>query len=247
MRNIKLIISYKGTHFLGWQKTPYGPSIEGALEKALEPLLHTKPRLQAASRTDAGVHAKGQVVNFILNNPLIDLHKLHKGLNALLPQEISVLSLEEVESSFHPTIDNIGKEYRYFICHNSYQIPFYKDFSWHFPYRIDLTAMQGAAIQLEGHKNFAVFCNARAMFTRTTTCTIERIEIDRLDQQRICITLRGDRFLYKMVRNIVGTLAYIGAAKIPLSSLESILQGQKRMAAGITAPAHGLVLQNIFF
>ncbi|MCX6986808.1 MAG: tRNA pseudouridine(38-40) synthase TruA [Chlamydiae bacterium] len=247
MRNIKLIVSYKGTNFLGWQKTPYGPSIQQALEKSLQQILGQQIRLQAASRTDAGVHARGQVVNFFLENDKVCLQKLQKGLNGLLPKEISISSMTVAPDSFHPTLDNKGKEYHYFLCNEPYQIPFYKDVSWHFPQALDIEIMKQAAQQLEGKKNFAVFCNERLNFSRSTTCTIHSIDIIGLSEKRLCIKIRGDRFLYKMVRNMVGTLAYIGCGRLPTDCIEPILETEKREGAGVTAPAHGLFLNEVFF
>jgi tRNA pseudouridine38-40 synthase len=247
MRNIKLIISYDGGRYFGWQKTKSGPSIEEALETALLQILQEKVSLQAASRTDRGVHATGQVVNFILTKEDLDLKKLQHGLNGLLNEDISVLSIEEVEASFHPTLDNEGKEYHYSVCNTPYQLPFHREYSWHFPYPLDLELMQKAARLLEGYRDFSAFCNDKAHFTRDPLCRIDKIEVRSLKGGRICLCVRGTRFLYKMVRNIVGTLTFIASGKIPFSALEGILEGKQRSQAGVTAPAHGLVLKQIFY
>lgn len=247
MRNIKLLISYDGTHYLGWQKTKSGKSIEEALETALSQILNEKVSLQAASRTDAGVHARGQVANFKLSKDEIDLKKLQRGLQGLLDEDISILAIEKAEDSFHPTLDNEGKEYHYFICNSPYQSPFHREYSWHFPYPIDLELLRQAASFFEGYKDFSAFCNERAQFTRDPLCRMQKIEILPLEDQRLCLSIRGTRFLYKMVRNIVGTLAYIASGKIPLSALERIVESKQRAQAGITAPAHGLVLRQVFY
>lgn len=247
MRNIKLIITYDGSNYLGWQKTSAGPSIEESLENALSQILQDKVELQAASRTDSGVHALGQVVNFHLQNDEMELPRLLKSVNGLLAKDISVLSIEEAKESFHPTLGNEGKEYLYYICSELYQLPFHKDTSWHFPYKIDLETMREAAKLFEGYKDFSAFCNERSQFTRNTFCHIEKITIEQIDGMRFCIAIKGTRFLYKMVRNIVGTLAYIASGKIPLSALEKILESRRRAEAGITAPAHGLVLKQVFY
>lgn len=247
MRNIKLIITYDGSNYLGWQKTNAGPSIEESLEKALFQVLQQPVVLQAASRTDAGVHALGQVVNFQLQNDDIDLKRLGKSVNSLLGKEISILSIEEVEESFHPTLDNEGKEYLYTICNVPTQLPFNKNTSWHFPYKLNLEVMREAAALIEGYKDFSAFCNERSQFTRDPFCLIEKISIYQLDEMRLCISIKGSRFLYKMARNIVGTLAYIGSGKISLSELEGIIQNRQRIKAGVTAPAHGLMLSQVFY
>jgi len=247
MRNIKLIITYDGSSYLGWQKTNAGPSIEESLETALFQVLQQPVVLQAASRTDAGVHALGQVVNFKLQNDEIDLKRLVKSVNSLLGKKISILSIEEVEESFHPTLDNEGKEYLYTICNGPTQLPFHRNTSWHFPYKLDLELMRKAAELIEGYKDFSAFCNERSQFTRDPFCLIEKISIHPLDEMRLCISIKGSRFLYKMARNIVGTLAYIGSGKIPLSDVQKILESGKRINAGVTAPAHGLMLSQVFY
>ena len=247
MNNIKITLSYEGTAYLGWQKTPYGPSIEQALQDALETILRHKVFLQAASRTDAGVHAKGQVVNFKTDMHIDDFKKFLRSLNSLLPSDISVRSVEYVNESFHPTLDNEGKEYHYTICNTPYQLPFHRLFSWHFPAALNIELMKQAAHLLEGHKDFSSFCNEKGSYTRSTYCKIHKITIQEIDQQRYQIQITGTRFLYKMVRNIVGTLAYIGSGKIPLSAMEKIVNSNHRASAGITAPAHGLALYQVFY
>ena len=247
MRNVKLLVAYDGTAFLGWQKTSMGPSIEESLEKALEQLLQEKISLQAASRTDAGVHAEGQIVNFCTDKDLMPLTKLQKGLNALLPSSIIILNIEEVESHFHPTLDNTGKEYHYFLCNTPYQQPKHRFFSWHVPVPVDILKMQQGTKILLGTHDFSAFCNERSLMDRDPVCTLHSIDIEPLDKERICIKIRGDRFLFRMVRNLVGTLAYVGQEKISLTELENALKSLKRKNAGVTAPAHGLHLIEVFY
>ena len=124
MRNLTLFLSYLGTSFFGWQKTASGPTIEETLENALCRILRETPKLQAASRTDAGVHAEGQVVNFFTTNPIC-LSTLKRALNGTLPKEISVRAIEEKPLAFHPTLDALKKEYHYQICHAAVQLPFH--------------------------------------------------------------------------------------------------------------------------
>ena len=141
MRNLKLTLSYEGTQYLGWQKTKMGPSIEETLEKALSQVLRHPVKLQAASRTDAGVHAAGQVINLFTSSPE-DLFRLKKSFNGVLPRDISVLTLEEMPDAFHPTLDAQGKEYHYHICLGNVQLPFLRLVSWHFPYPLNIDEMQ---------------------------------------------------------------------------------------------------------
>jgi tRNA pseudouridine38-40 synthase len=241
--NLKLTLAYEGTSYLGWQKTKMGPSIEEALEKALFQIFRIPILLQAASRTDAGVHAEGQIVNFTL--PYIpNLFQLRLGLNSFLPDDISILSLENVETSFHPTLDALGKEYHYHIYNHSADHPLHRKFSWHVPHPLNLEAMRNAANYLIGEHDFSAFSNEPVAHAIRK---ITSIEISLLSEKRIRIAVKGNHFLYKMVRNIVGTLVYVGCGKISIDKIPAILASRDRKSAGITAPAHGLTLFQVFY
>jgi tRNA pseudouridine38-40 synthase len=238
--NIQLIIAYEGTRFLGWQKTKEGPSIEEEVQKALEQILQHPVQLQAASRTDAGVHAKSQVVNFF--SPSLNISP--KNINGVLPKDISVLHLEQMPEAFHPTLDCIGKEYFYDLCLGHAQLPFHRNFSWHFPYPLDLHQMEKAAAQLIGEHDFSAFTSERQEDNRRQVTDIGIIP---LPNHRLRIRVAGNRFLYKMVRTIVGTLIYVGCGKIEARSMTDIVQSKDRTRAGVTAPAHGLALNRVFY
>jgi tRNA pseudouridine38-40 synthase len=241
-----MVIAYAGTSFLGWQKTSMGPSVEETLENALFQILQHPVSLQAASRTDAGVHAQGQVVNAILEKPW-DLSKLKYRLNTLLPKTISILSMEDVPIDFHPTLHTRRKHYLYQICTAAMQLPFSRETSWHFPYSLDLEAMCHAAKILLGTHDFSSFCNERALWDRDPVCTLESILIEPFESDRIRIEITGDHFLYKMMRNLVGTLVYVGCGKIKEEEICDILTSKDRIRAGMTAPAHGLFLKNVIY
>lgn len=248
LKNIQLIIAYDGTQYLGWQKTYTGPSIEESLQKILEQILQEPILLQAASRTDAGVHAHGQVVNFFTNKHNIDLGRLRISLNSLLPPDIAVLEAKEMTATFHPTLDCIGKEYRYTMCFGAVQIPQVRNFSWHYPHALNITKMHEASRILIGKHDFSSFCNFKKNahyddFVRE----VSRIDIQEFEHQRLMFIIVGNHFLYKMVRNLVGTLVYIGRGKLELESLPHILSGKDRTQAGMTAPAHGLTLHKVFY
>jgi len=243
MINVKLILSYEGTAFFGWQKTKFGPSIEEALENAISKILKGPIALQAASRTDAGVHAEGQVVNFFTQKT--DLFKLKRAIQAHLPKTISILSMEEAPINFHPTLHALAKEYHYYVCLGPVQLPFFRNSSWHVPYLPSIEIMQEASLQLLGTHDFSAFCNDRSLSEQDPIKTLYKIQLEALPHQRLKISIVGNHFLYKMVRNIVGTLVYIGCGKIPSSSLSSILQSLDRKKAGPTAPAHGLTLHHV--
>ena len=245
--NYKLIIAYRGTSYKGWQKTLLGPSIEGRLEQSIAQILRAPSRLQAASRTDAGVHAQGQVVNFLTHTPIPDLRRFQHGLNGTLPQDIRVLSIEHMPLAFHPTTQATGKLYTYSICYHPVQLPFHRDLSWHFPYPLDIPLMRQEAQHLLGTHDFSSFCNARTLWTRSPICTLTSIEVIPSEQECLTLTFRGDHFLYRMVRNLAGTLAYIGCGKIPPNTIPDILENKIRSFAGMTAPAHGLTLTQVFY
>ncbi|MFI5334549.1 MAG: tRNA pseudouridine(38-40) synthase TruA [Chlamydiales bacterium] len=243
--NVRMVVAYDGTDYLGWQKTKTGKSIEETLGSALQQILREEVALQAASRTDRGVHAQGQVVNFF--SPTDDLTLIERGVNAVLPKSISVKSVEIAAPSFHPTLDATGKEYQYFLCPTAIQLPFHRNFSWHLQTPLEIEKMKRSAEQLVGKKDFSAFCNAGTHNKRTGICTLREISFTPIEDDRLKIAIIGDNFLYKMVRNLVGTLVYVGMGKIKNEELPSILEGRDRTRAGITAPAHGLVLQQVFY
>lgn len=218
-----------------------GPSIEEELEKALEQLLQKKIVLQAASRTDRGVHAQGQVVNFFTDR-LLDFREI----NALLPPDIRILTLAEVSSSFHPTLDVIEKTYSYAISPADFQNPFERHYSWHVFHPLNVALMKEAALLIEGTHDFQGFTNRKLNDTyKNTTRTVNKIEFFEYPDDYLKIQITGIHFMYKMVRNIIGTLVFIGCKKLPIHVIHDVLNNKNRALAGITSPAHGLTLINI--
>jgi tRNA pseudouridine38-40 synthase len=230
------LITYDGTNYFGWQKTKSGPSIQEEIEIALQKITGQKTQPEAASRTDRGVHAIGQVVQFACQTHLA-LDDLKRALNAVLPQDIRVLELSLKD--FHPTLDSIGKEYIYKFSPVPVQDPTIRLYSWHLRYPIDFAPMKKAAAHLVGSHDFTSFANNKE---KDPNCKIEDISI-----YPDYISIKGDRFLYKMVRNLVGTLIYVGYGKIHPSDIPRILAAKDRKLAGITAPAHGLYLHQVFY
>lgn len=242
MRNIKLLIAYDGTRYHGWQD-----SIEKTLQKILEKICQHPIYLQAASRTDAGVHAYGQVVNFRTSKE-INPGQFQCSLNQLLPKDIVIKHLELAPELFHPTLDAKSKEYRYYICLGKFQLPHLRLHSWHVQQDLNFLAMENAAQILCGQKDFSTFCNHRTEgYYSHCVREITSIKILKLDENRLCFVIRGNNFLYRMVRNLVGTLVYIGRGKIAPDELPAILESHDRTSAGITAPAHGLFLHEVFY
>ena len=248
MHNIKLVIAYDGTNYLGWQKTPIGKSVEGVLQQVIEQIVQHPILLQAASRTDRGVHAEGQVVNFLLTKPQLDLSQFRSSITRLLPKDIVVLESDEMPLSFHPTLDSIGKEYHYFVDFGRVQIPHHRHYSWHVYYPVDLDLIKQALKYFIGSQNFSSFCNVKKFphyghYIRE----IQTLELHQTDDHRFSFHIRGNHFLYKMVRIIVGTLIAIGRGKLRPDQLPSIFESRNRLAAGVTAPAHGLFLHKVFY
>lgn len=243
-----LTVAYDGTSYLGWQKTGLGGSVEEILQGVIEKILQHSAPLQAASRTDAGVHARGQVINFLTSKAKLDLGVLRLSLNRLLPREITILSADEMPISFHPTLDCTGKEYRYFTCCGQTQIPFHRNFSWHVPHALDLEKINQAIPSFIGTHDFETFCNLKSSTHYThTTRTIQSLDLVELPENRLSFHIRGNQFLYRMVRNIVGTLIDVGRKRIPPDAIPSIIEARQRSEAGVTAPAHGLFLHRIFY
>lgn len=246
MINIRLKVAYDGTQYLGWQKTQMGPSVEEALERTLSQILQEDIVLQAASRTDAGVHAKGQIVNFISKKETLPLQRLLISLNCLLPKDIAILNIEQADDSFHPTLDCRNKEYHYSVCYGTAQLPHHRFYSWHYPHPLNLLAMQQAAEQIVGQRDFSAFCNFKKNSAYDHYVRhVQEINIAELPNSQLQFQIRGNNFLYKMVRNIVGTLVYVGCGKIDAKSIPAILLSKDRTQAGVTAPAHGLCLHSI--
>ncbi len=242
MKNIKVTLTYDGTNYFGWQKTKFGPSVEEEIEKVFFKLFKQKFLLQVASRTDKNVHAKKQIANFFIDN-VIDLEFLKYKLNCLLPKDIRILSLQNVDENFHPTLDCIKKHYKYYICHHPFQYPHKRLYSWHIHHILDIDKMNQAAKIFIGKHNFLAFSNRHE---KDPIREIYEIAIEK-EQNQIVISLIGDNFLYKMVRNLVGSLVEIGKGKITILDLKKFLDTQNRKKPFITAPAHGLFLYEIFY
>lgn len=244
---LKLRVAYEGTRYLGWQLNGSFPTIELELSKAFLQIFQKPIPLLAASRTDRGVHAEGQIVSANVPSSL-SLDKLKAGLNALLPYDIVVRDVEVASEDFHPTLLAKSKTYRYEICYGSHQLPRNRLFSWHFPYPLSFEAMEHAASCLIGTHDFKSFCNQKENESYEHHIrTLESIKIHPLSLSRLQIEVKGPKFLYKMVRNLAGTLAYVGVGKISPDSIPHILQAKSRPEAGVTAPAHGLTLFEVEF
>lgn len=239
MHNIKLIIEYDGTPYHGWQLQPGLSTIQGELEKALKSILQEKVKLISASRTDAGVHAKGQIANFKANTS-IPTNGLMLGLNSTLPRSIAIKSCIRVKSSFQARRTAKQKLYRYTILNSLSPSPLLRNYAYFFPHRLDLMKMRDGAKILIGKHNFSSFC-ASAEIREKRTCQLLSLQIKKRGHL-IYIDIEADYFLYNMVRIINGTLLDIGRGKISPKELRKILLACDRRQAGPTLPPHGLCL-----
>jgi len=246
MPTFKLTLAYDGTHFSGWQAQPGQRTVQGALREAWKEITGETVRMTATSRTDAGVHALGQVVGIVTQSELPS-QQLLSGINAKLPDDIVLRSVEWVPEGFHATHDAVGKRYRYQL-HNDRRRPLFdRHLVWHIPKRLDLEAMQRAGQLLVGKYDFASFQSAGSprLSTERTLTAVKIARGDAEEPARISIEISGDGFLYNMVRNIVGTLVDVGAGRRPADWMSEVLAACDRKAAGQTAPPQGLMLVEV--
>jgi tRNA pseudouridine38-40 synthase len=259
-RTFRLVLEYDGARFAGWQRQPEQRTVQGELQRAVEVVTRggLVGKLAGASRTDAGVHARGQVASF---SAVCDLApgRLLRSLNALLPEDAAVSELTEVEAGFHARHSARGKHYRYQLLLRPARSPGLAGSAWHVSggrggsSRLDLEAMQRAVSQLEGRRDFRTLeCTGSPQPDRgaeSWTCTLHKValepdpEVDGLWR----LDVVGDRFLYKMVRTLAGTVAAAGSGDLDPDALPELLARGDRRAAGPTAPAHGLCLMRVSY
>ncbi|MGD9127969.1 MAG: tRNA pseudouridine(38-40) synthase TruA [Planctomycetia bacterium] len=242
MRTIKLTIAYDGTDYAGWQIQPDRATVQSVLEEAIERVTGQASRTLASGRTDAGVHALGQVVGFRTDSDLA-CDTLVRALNANLPEDIAVLDAEEVADGFHPIGDAVRKRYRYVIHDAPIRDVFYRRYAWHCRYQLDVEPMAQAAEMLLGKHDFSSFESTGAP-RESSVRTITDISVVR-HGDRIEIEVEADGFLYNMVRAIVGTLVEIGRGSMDPGWMHQVLSAQERKAAGPTAPPEGLFLVKV--
>ena len=247
-RKFKLVIAYDGTAYEGWQVQKIGTGVQQKVEEALSKLFSRQPRLHSSSRTDTGVHALGMVAHF--EAPIAECRmpgrKLVLALNAWLPEDIRVLSATQVRRDFHARFDARGKQYRYFIWNHPAMNPLRRRMAWHVPRRLDLTAMRRAARLFEGKHDFQSFTANPGYGRESTVRTVTRCEIKRRGPE-LTVVIEGEGFLYRMCRGMVGTLVQVGLRKFPPEMIKPMLARKDRRVAGMTAPAHGLVLWKVFY
>jgi tRNA pseudouridine38-40 synthase len=249
MRTLRLLVAYDGTRFCGWQRQENGPTIQAAIEDALLPFSERRvdgqiapPTVFGAGRTDAGVHALGQVASVRIGTAhSVDV--IRRALNVALDRDIRVLEVADAPEGFNARFDATGKTYRYRIATGEFVSPFSYRYVWHHPQPLDLDAMQAAVPALIGRHDFSAFMSSGSDITDTVR-TIDRASL-RKDDNELVFEVHGDGFLKHMVRAIVGTLVDVGAGRRDPLSVEAVVHSRDRRRAGDTAPAQGLTLVSV--
>ncbi|MBQ8932062.1 MAG: tRNA pseudouridine(38-40) synthase TruA [Ruminiclostridium sp.] len=246
MRNLKVKMSYNGARYHGYQIQNNAESIQQTVENAIKTLIGEAVTINGCSRTDTGVHAKAFVFNFKTENN-IPCSGFIKGMNALLPTDIAILSCEEVDDSFHARFDSKGKEYLYRINGAEVRDVFAENLAMHYPYKLDYEKMRSAAKLLCGTHDFAAFCKAEAKeHLATTVRTVYSVDIIE-NNGYTEIYVSGDGFLHNMVRILVGTLIYISEGKRTEQDIKNALETGDREFAGKTVAPCGLYLNKVFY
>ncbi len=263
LRNIVLELAYDGSEFAGWQRQPGRRTVQQVLEQALEPLVGHRVALLASGRTDAGVHALGQVANFRTASRR-SVTTFLRALNATLPADLRVLSVREAPLAFHATYDARAKLYRYVFCDAPVPLPHLRRYTARSIYRLDVAAMQAGASQLVGRHDFRAFQTAGAPRASTVRsiyrCHVARadarwlwhrdlleVDADAAGGDLVYVEVAADGFLYNMVRAIAGTLYNVGRGFWPSERVGEILASRQRPRAGPTAPAEGLYLVKVWY
>lgn len=244
-RNIKLVISYDGTRYNGWQRQKTNSNtIQEKLEVMLGRLLEAEVEVTASGRTDAGVHAKAQIANFHISSG-IPIDKLLAECNRYLPDDIAILEAKDVSSRFHSRLNAVGKHYRYRIWNSSIPNVFEKSYVTSYEHPLDVARMMQAAQYFIGHHDFKSFCANKRM-KKSTVRNITAIEIEQ-DGNEITMDFFGNGFLHHMVRIMMGTLIEVGNGSRLPETIPELLLGGSREEAGFTAPAQGLILMEVFY
>ena len=237
MRNLKLTIEFDGTNYAGWQYQPRHQTVQGEIESAASKILQQKVTVYGCGRTDAGVSARAYVANVHVDSPLT-AERLKLALNHFLPEDILVLSIEEAKPDFHARHSALGKTYVYRIVRR--KSPLRRRHAWEFWFKLDAEKMRKAAHLFEGAKDFRAFCQTR---DRDGICRVRRVRVTASGDE-VTVSVEGDRFLYKMVRRIVGALVACGSGRLTQKDIRAALANRPYQPFQ-TAPAHGLLLDSV--
>jgi len=244
----KLLIAYDGSAYQGWQVQKIGTRVQEKIEDALRKLFPSGPRLHSSSRTDTGVHALGMVAHFEVPRAECAMNpsKLLLALNAWLPEDIRVLSAARALKTFHSRFDATGKQYRFQVWNHPAMNPLLRRTCWHVPRRLDLALLRRGAVHFVGRHDFTSFTSNPGYARESTVRTLSRCEVKK-SGPLLTFIIEGDGFLYKMCRGIVGTLVQAGLGKFPPDEIRTMLTTKDRRVAGMTAPAHGLILCRVYY
>jgi len=241
---LRLTVEYEGTAYRGWQLQRDGPTVQAVLEQALSTALRERVRVRGAGRTDAGVHACGQIAAVRVREVPADLERLQKSLNALTPDDVAVRDITVVDDAFDPRRHARSRVYEYRIWNVAAPSPFWRRHAWHVPSQLDVAAMDEAARVLEGEHDFASFRAADAEPVRSTVRRVLESSL-RVDGRLLVYRVEATAFLKHMVRNVIGTLVEVGRGERVAGTFRELLAVRDRTRAGATAPAHGLVLVDV--
>jgi len=245
---LKLTIAYDGTAYQGWQVQKTGVGVQQKVEEALAKIFPSVKRIMSSSRTDTGVHALGMVADVDIERAefKMTLPKVALAVNAWLPEDIRIVSARRVPASFHSRFHASGKQYRYAVWNHTAMNPLLRKQAWHVPVPLDVKSMRRAAKHLVGRHDFRSFAANHTYEIADTVRTLARCDI-RQSGPLLTFIIEGDGFLYKMCRSLVGTLVQLGRGKFGEGELKQMLAAKDRRVAGMTAPAHGLVLWKVFY
>ena len=240
MRNIKLVLEYDGTDFCGWQLQPKERTVQGVLQSCLKQLLRESPTVHASGRTDAGVHALGQVANFKTKTKLT-LDSIQNGVNSYLPADVRVLSVEEAGEEFHSRYDAVKRTYRYVIAKKRLAVG--RQYSWFCKYKLDLSKIRSASEFLIGKHSFEAFAKLNEE-EKHYLCNVESVRWQESEED-FSFTISANRFLHHMIRIIVGTMIDVGRGKLLPGDIKDMLASGDRKRAGSVVSAHGLFLVRV--
>ncbi len=243
-RRIRMIVEYDGTNYAGWQRQANALAVQQVVEEALTKLTQTPVTITGASRTDAGVHALGQTVHFDTESR-IPAEKFAYALNTMLPADVRIRKSEDIDDDFHARFSTRGKRYRYLIYQNAHAGALNRNTHAHVIYPLDDDLMRTEAQALVGTHGFAAFA-ASGSVVKDTVRTIYSVRLERRGDE-LELTVEGNGFLYNMVRIIAGTLISIGTGKLEPGAFARAIETGDRLALGVTAPAHGLTLMEVFY
>lgn len=242
MRNIKLLLEYDGTDFVGWQTQAYGRTVQEEISKALDQILQEETNLIGAGRTDSGVHARGQVAN-VRTQSTLSTKTIYNALNGLLPEDICIHSVEDVPEQFHSRFDAHARMYRYFISLQPLAIG--RQYAWFVKYDVDIGLMNRVAVQVCGEHDFRSFCKAESDLPHFRCAVVKSMWSQ--TSGGMVYEIRANRFLHGMVRTLVGTMVDIGRGHADLLEFPEILSSRDRSRAGMASPAHGLFLEEVTY